>query len=215
MNFLNKLERNAGWLAIGNLPVYVVAAQAILYIWGMLNPGSEALLTMEPHLVRAGEYWRIFTFLFLVPFQHPLWTALFLYFQFICGQALENEWGSFRLTIFYLTGAVGCIAAAFIAGYDLSAAFYLNETIFLAFAALYPDFQILLFFVIPIRIKWIAWFTWARIALGIFGAPGLLKVAILVSLSNYFLFFAGPHYRSVRERIERWNHRRRYRGFNE
>src|SRR5262245_31818898 len=105
MNLVNSLERRLGWLAIGNLPVYVVAAQAILYIWGMVNPGQEELLTMEPHLVMAGEWWRVFTFLFLVPFQNPLWAFLFLYFQFLCGQALEREWGSFHLTLFYLVGA--------------------------------------------------------------------------------------------------------------
>jgi hypothetical protein len=214
MTFLNKLERHFGWIAIGNLPLYVVSAQAILYLWAMVNPGQEALLTMEPNLVRAGEYWRVFTFLFLVPFSHPLWAALYLYFQFICGQALENEWGSFRLTVFYLTGAIGCIAAAFIAGYDLQAAFYLNETVFLAFAALYPDFQILLFFILPIRIKWIAWISWARIAYGIFGAPWLLKLAILVSLSNYILFFSAGHARWVVDFVQRKVRRHKYRDFN-
>lgn len=208
MNLLTKLERHVGWLAIGNLPVYVVSAQAILYLWIMMNPGQEGLLTMEPAAVLAGDWWRILTFLFLVPFQHPLWTALFLYFQFLCGQSLESEWGSFRLTMFYVTGAIGCIVAAFIAGYDLSAAFYLNETIFLAFAALYPEFSILLFFVIPVKIKWLAWFTWARIIFGIIGAPGILKVAILISLSNYFLFFSKSHIDALRATIRRINYRR-------
>jgi hypothetical protein len=215
MNLLDKLERSLGWLAIGNLPVYVVSAQAILYIWSMIYPGQEALLTMEPALVANGEWWRVITFLFLVPFQHPLWTFLFLYFQFLCGQTLEREWGSFRLTIFYLTGAAGCIAAAFVAGYDLSAAFYLNETIFLAFAALYPDFQILLFFVLPIRIKWIAWFTWIRIIIGIAGAPWILKLAILISLSNYFLFFSRSHVEALVGYFRRVAHRRRYKDWNE
>jgi hypothetical protein len=213
MNVLNRLERSLGWIAVGNLPVYVVSAQAILYIWNMVNPGQEALLTMEPARVMAGEWWRVLTFLFLVPFQHPLWTLLFLYFQFLCGQALENEWGSFRLTLFYLVGAIGCIVAAFIAGFDLEAAFYLNETIFLAFAALYPEFQILLFFVLPVKIKWIAWFTWARILLGIFGAPWILKLAILISLSNYFLFFSKDHAQALTSWVRLKWHRRRYKDF--
>jgi hypothetical protein len=215
MNFLNRLERSFGWIAIGNLPVYVVSAQAILYIWNLVNPGQQALLMMDPDLVRAGEWWRILTFLFLIPFQHPLWALLFLYFQFICGQALENEWGSFRLTLFYLTGAAGCIVAAFVAGFGLDSAFYLNETIFLAFAALYPEFQILLFFVLPVKIKWIAWFTWARIILGILGAPWIFKIAILISLSNYFLFFSKEHVEAITGWVRTRRHRRRLKDFRE
>lgn len=128
----------------------------------------------------------------------------------MCGQALENEWGSFRLTLFYVVGALGCIAGAFVAGYDLNAAFYLNETIFLAFAALYPEFQILLFFILPVKIKWLAWFTWGRIILGIIGAPWILKLAILISLSNYFIFFSKSDVASIAGWVRLRMHRRRF-----
>lgn len=213
MNLLNKLERPLGWMAVGNLPIYVVAAQAILYLWGLAYPGQEHLLTMEPSRVMAGEWWRVLTFLFLVPFQNVLFTALYLYFQFVCGQALENEWGSFRLTMYYLLGAAGCIVGAFVAGTDLQSAFYLNETIFLAFAALYPDFRILLFFIIPVKIKWIAWFAWARILLVIFYAPWIFKLAVLISLSNYFFFFSKTHVESVTAWVRLRAHRRRFKDF--
>ncbi len=215
MELINKLERRLGWLAIGGLPVYVVAAQAILFLWSYLNPGADAYLIMDPvRVVQANEWWRILTFLFLLPAQGPIWALFSLYFQYVCGQALEREWGSFRLTLYYLMGALGCIAAAFIVGRDLSAAFFLNETIFLGFASLYPDFQVLLFFIIPVRVKWIAWFVWARIALTFFAAPGRYKVGILVSLLNYFVFFGPDHVRWVIETYRRIQHRRRYRGYD-
>jgi hypothetical protein len=216
MDLLNRLERPLGWIAIGGLPVYVVAAQAILFVWTMLNPGSAHLLMMDPYLVVQGhEWWRVLTFLFLVPFDNAIWAFFFLYFQFVCGQALENEWGSFRLTLFYLLGALGCIAAAFIVGQDLSAAFFLNDTVFLAFAALYPDYQVYLFLILPLRVKWLAWFVWARILLTMIGSPWLFRLGIVVSLANYFIFFSGHHVQTVRELIARARHRRRYRGFDE
>ncbi|MBV9080962.1 MAG: rhomboid family intramembrane serine protease [Elusimicrobia bacterium] len=209
-NFLNRLERSLGWLAIGNLPVYVVTAQAILYVWTLVNPGNEHLLVMQPDLVLHGEVWRLLTFLFLIPFQSILWAFFYLYFQYVCGVTLEQEWGSFRFTLFYLVGALGCIAGAFIAGQDLTSAFYLNETVFLAFAALYPDYEILLFLILPIRIKWLAWLTWAQILFGFVMSPWLFRLAILVSLSNYFLFFSESHYQSLSAAWQRRQNRRRH-----
>jgi hypothetical protein len=111
---------------------------------------------------------------------------------------------------------MGCMVAAFIGGYGLSGAFYLNDTVFLAFAALYPDLQILLLGLIPIRVKWLAWFTWILIALGFKAAPTWgLRLAILISLSNYFLFFSASHVRSLVGFVRRMNHKRRYRDWNE
>lgn len=216
MRLLDKLERPFGWISIGHLPVYVVSAQGLLYLWTLIHPGQEAWLAMDPQAVLAGEWWRLLTFLFLIPFENPLFVLLFLYFQYVCGETLENEWGSFRFTFFYLVGAMGCMVAAFIGGYGLSGAFYLNDTVFLAFAALYPDLQILLLGLIPIRVKWLAWFTWILIALGFKAAPTWgLRLAILISLSNYFLFFSASHVRSLVGFVRRMNHKRRYRDWNE
>lgn len=213
MNFLNRLERTFGWLAIGNLPIYVVSAQAILYLWTMLNPEAGHLLLLDPWAVRNGEYWRLLTFLFVIPFQNVIFTFFFLYFQYICGVALEEEWGSFPFTLFYLVGAAGAIAASFLVGGNTQGAFYLNETIFLAFAALFPNFTLLLFFILPIKVKWIAWFTWARIAWGVWAVPGIWKIAILISLANYFVFFSKRHYDHLAGWVRLLKHRRRMKDF--
>ncbi len=214
MNILNRLERIFGWLTIGHLPVYVVTAQAILYVWLMLNPEAEHLLILDPWAVMNGEYWRVLTFLFLVPFQNPIFTFFYLYFQYLCGISLEEQWGSFPVTLFYLIGAIGSIAAAFIIGAPMQEAFYFNEMIFLAFAALFPNFQLLLFFVIPLRVKWIAWFTWARILLGMYNTPLIWKIAVVVSLSNYLLFFTKMHFDQVRGWISHLRHKQRYKDFS-
>ncbi|MCG3204719.1 MAG: hypothetical protein KCHDKBKB_01435 [Elusimicrobia bacterium] len=213
MNFINRLERSIGWMAVGHLPIYIVTAQALLYVWSMMNPESSSLLLMDPLAVQEGEYWRLLTFLFIVPFQNVIFTFFYLYFQYLCGVALEEEWGSFPLTLFYLIGALGALAGSLLVGGNTNGAFYFNETIFLAFAALFPNFSLLLFFVLPIKIKWIAWFTWARILWGLYEVPILWKWAILISLANYFLFFSKAHFDQVRNRIRIYRHRKRLKDF--
>lgn len=211
MNFLNRLEKHFGWMAIGHIPVYIVTAQAFLWMWGLFNPEITPWLTLEPQLVRYNhEYWRVLTFLFLTPFDNPIFTLLYLYFQYMCGVELEHEWGSFPLTLFYFVGAVGNIAAAFLVGGDMRGALFFNDVIFLAFAAMYPNFPILFFFIIPLKIKWIAWLTWARIGYMFFTSVGMYKVAILLSLANYFLFFGKRHYDFVVDAIRSYRHRQRY-----
>ena len=210
MSFLSRLERSLGWITIGNLPVYIVTAQAILYVWLMIHPGDVFLLRLDPGaLIQGGQYWRLLTFLFIPPFTNPIFAFFFLYFLYICGTALENEWGSFRLTVFYLSGAVFALAAGFLVGGAIDGAFYLNESIFLAFAALYPEFQVHLFLIIPVKVKWLAWLAWAHIAFSVFTAPLILKVAIVLSIAHYFLFFGPRHVDAVRAFIRRQRYKRR------
>lgn len=207
---INRLERYIGWMAIERLPLYVVTTQALLYIWILINPEGKDLITLDPIAIRVmGEWWRVFTFLFIVPFQNPLFTFLYLYFQYVCGMALEEEWGAFPFTLFYFLGALGSIAASFLVGHHLGS-FYLNETIFLAFAALYPNFQILFFFILPLKVKWLAIFVWVHILFGLFLAPLIYKLAILLSLLHYVIFFGRKHVMDVTAAIRRYRHRQKY-----
>ncbi len=214
MSVLTALERKIGWITIHHLPIYIVTAQAILYVWGMINPGALSLLTLDRAAVIYGrEYWRLLTVLFVTPVQNPLFAIFFHYLFYAYGSALEYEWGSFRFTLFYLTGAVATAAASFLFG-NWDGAFYLNTTIFLAFAAVHPDFQLLLFFVLPIKIKWLAWLTWAWLLYTMIVSPLPVKVAILISLFNYFLFFARQHGSDCLAYFRRLRHRRRYKDWN-
>ncbi len=81
--------------------------------------------------------------------------AFSLYFYYLIGTALEREWGSFWFDVYYFCGAIGTVIAGFITGSATN--YYLNMSLFFAFAALYPNFQVLLFFFIPIKIKWLAY----------------------------------------------------------
>ena len=218
MTILTKLERKIGWLAIGNLPLYIVTTQAIVYIWGMVNPENLNLLVLNPYLVlQRFEFWRLLTFLFITPLQNPLFAFFYLYLLYIYGTALEAEWGSFSFTIFYLLGGLGTIVAAFLSSLFfipvLHTAFYLNLSIFLAFAVLHPDFVIHLFFILPVKIKWLGWLTWIWLGYSLLVSPVPIKLIILVSLGNYFLFFAKHHMENMQEAIRLYKHRQRFKNW--
>lgn len=210
MNLLTKLENKIGWMAIANLPLYIVVSQSICYIWVMLNPDYKHLLMLDPAAVVYGrEYWRVLTFLFLTPDQNPLFAFFFLYLIYAYGSALEQEWGSFPFTLFYLTGALGTLVAGFFFGsYDGS--FFLNTTIFLAFAAFHPNFELLFFFVLPLKVKWLAWATWAYLVYLIIVSPSWTKAGIIISLLNYLLFFGKRHFDDASAMVRAYRHRRRF-----
>lgn len=211
MTLLTRLERKIGWIAVDNLPLYIVTAQGMIFIWSLFNPGQLHLLMLHRQAILDGrEYWRLLTFLFIVPNRNAIFAFFYLYLLYIYGMALENEWGSFPFTLFYLIGALGTVVAALVFG-NIGGSFFLNLTIFLAFAAIHPDFVLYLFFILPVKIKWLAWLTWGWLALAFFPGPLQIKATILVSLSNYFLFFSKTHVEQVAEMIGRAKHRRRFR----
>ncbi len=209
MTLLTRLERSIGFISVGHLPIYIVSAQALLYVWCLVNPSQAHLLMLDPAAVANGEYWRLITFLFVTPLQNALFAFFFMYLLYIYGTALENEWGSFSFTLFYLLGALGTMISGFFFG-GSNGAFYLNTTIFLAFAALHPNFELMLFFVIPVKVKWLAGFAWIIFAYQF--AVGYIneRAAILTSLVNYILFFGATHFEQVRDRVRSYRHRQKF-----
>lgn len=189
-NLLNKLERTFGRFAIRDLMVYIIGITGLVYFLSYAYPESSAIskLWLDPYLIMKGEVWRLISFIFIPPSASVLWIIFILYFYYIVGTGLEHEWGSFRFNVYYFTGVIGTVIGAFIAGQG-STALYLNLSLFLAFAYIYPNFEILLFFVLPVKVKYLAWLNWAFIAFTILTAPLPAKVAALVSVMNYFLFF--------------------------
>lgn len=215
MSLLSRLEQRLGFLSVNHLPIYIVTAQGILYLWCFLNPSQAHLLSLDPLAVQyGGEYWRLVTFLFLTPLQNPIFAFFFLYLIYLYGSALEGEWGSFAFTMFYLVGAIGTLIAGFFFG-GYNGAFFLNTTIFLAFAALHPNFELMFFFILPIKIKWLAWLTALFIAYQFVFSPMHGKMAIAVSVANYFLFFGKTHFDQVRDAIRSYRHRQRFKNWNQ
>lgn len=199
---LARLERKLGRFAIHNLTWYIVGLGAVVFVLEMAKPGFTSMLLLDPELVRRGEVWRLVTYLFIPPAASIIWILFALYMTWMFGTSLEAEWGAFRYNVFYLLGMAGTTGAAFITGEPVSNV-YLNTTIFLAFATLYPDYQILLFFILPIKVKWLGWLAAAGLVFTIATAPLGHKIAVVFAIVNYLLFFQG----TIRNLLRRGKHR--------
>jgi|CZKU01.1.fsa_nt_gi hypothetical protein len=190
---LSRLERRFGRLAIPNLIGLIVGGMAIVFVLTLLKPEFQSRLTLDLVAVRRGEVWRLVTFLFIPPAtsanSSPVWLLINLYFTWWVGSSLEQHWGPFKFNAYYLLGALGTIVAAVIAGPATN--FWLDSSLFLAFATIFPNVQILLFFILPIRVKWLGIIAALGIAYAAYSGGWGARGSIAASLVNYLLFFTG------------------------
>ncbi len=188
-DFLQKLERRFGWLAIPGLTRVLVMLNALVFVLLLYNEAFFSALYFNPYLVASGQIWRVVTFLFVPETMEPVFLLLALYFLWIIGDGLEDAWGAFRLTFFYLLSAALSVGAAFLVGSSTSS-MYINTALFLSFATLYPNFTVLLFFILPVSVKWLAWIAFGFVVYEfVFG--GLPhRAAIIAAAIPYVLYFA-------------------------
>lgn len=200
MRFLDKLERRIGWFAIKNLVLYIVIGNAAVWLFSFAtrNGALIAQLVLFPQLVFRGEIWRVVTFVFLTSFNYSPISVLFeLYFVYMVGSALENNWGRFRLTFYYFCCLVLTVLVSLITGVPVIGAGYINLSIFFVFASLAPDMYIRLFFIIPVKIKWLAWAAAAFTAYQfVMSESWIYRLLVLAPITVYFIFF-GPGYIST------------------
>jgi len=206
-----RLERRFGGWAFPQLASFIIFMNAAIWILSMLKPEFPYLLTLEPTRIMHGQVWRLFTFLFIPPAMSPLWMIFWLLLLFQFAQALEHEWGDFQFNMFYGIGAAATIGVSFWLGVGLSN-LILNASLFLAFATLYPDFELLIFFILPVKVKWLALLTAAPIAWSAIAGSSYERWAVAAGLANYAAFFGPGWIDKARHRFGVWQNRRRFRG---
>ncbi|WP_027631769.1 rhomboid family intramembrane serine protease [Clostridium hydrogeniformans] len=190
MNLLDKLEKKFGKLAIKNLMSYIIAANAVIYFLVVFMNRQDILnlLYLDWNLVMKGQVWRLITFVFIPKFTSPFFYIISLYFYYLAGNGLEQYWGSFKFNLFYFCGIVGIMISTYLTN-GVGDSTFLNLSLFLAFAKVYPDYSILLFFVLPIKVKYIAIFNWVVIGYNFIFLTNQYRVLIVFCLLNYFIFF--------------------------
>src|SRR3989449_7605968 len=209
MSWLDRLERRFGFLGIPGLSRILVGFAALVFGLAWLLPGFTSMLTLDPVRIRQGEVWRLVTYIFIPQSQSPLWVLFALWFLWFIGDGLERAWGSFRLTLYFLVGMIGTTAAAFFFGGNFSNSM-LIASLFYAFARFYPDVVIYIFFILPVKIKWVAWAMAALLFYGFFVGTNSYRMALVAALSNYLIFFGREIFHEARYRREVSTRRRRF-----
>lgn len=194
--WIERLERKAPWLALPNLPMFLAVMSGVVGGLSYIKPEFRERLILEGWALGA-EPWRALTFLLVPPqISSPLWLGLWLIVFYAYATRLEAAWGDFRFTLYSLIGAASLVVAAILTGSVVSNGLF-QTSLFLAFARLNPNFEVLVFFVIPARMRHLAIIAWLLLAFELLASPIAGKLVLLLSLVNYALFFGPEHRRDL------------------
>ena len=205
MTWLDKLERRLGFLAVPGLLRYVGLLTGLVFVLEKVNPGYLNLLVLDRAAIMRGEVWRLVTYIFIPQMSSmlplPDWANVAFYVLFLwwMGNGLETAWGPFKLTIFYLVGMIGTTIAAIFFGAAFSN-FMLTASLFFAFARFYPDLVIYFAYILPLKVKWIAWFSAGLLLLQIIFGSMQFRAAAICAMANYLIFFGPDLWREARNR---------------
>ena len=186
MKFIDKLERKFGRFGIPNLTIYIIGCYVLGYILTAAAPGVLSMLSLDMSMVMKGQIWRLVTWVIYPPSSVGGMSNLLMFvlaiafFYYPIGTSLERTWGTFRYTLYIFSGSI-------------FTTYYISLSIFLAYAVTYPDLQLLLMFVIPIKMKWmafvyglfIAWDIVSYLRVGLWVGV----VPIVASLLNFVIFY--------------------------
>ena len=198
MSLLNRLERVLGRFALPNVTVYFVGGQVLVWSMALLKYLDLERIALLPQAVLAGEGWRLVTFLLLPPNAHPAFIAFAWYLFYLMGNALEGYWGVFRYNLFILLGWTLTVGVAFLTPGHYATNLFLAGSVFLAFAFLNPDFEMLIFFILPVKIKWLALIQWIGYGLALLFGGWSARLAVLAAVGNFLVFFS----REIVERVK-------------
>ena len=209
MSLLTKLERLLGRFALPNLSLYLVMGQVLF--WGLAVVAGFNLdrIDLLPAAVLAGEPWRLVTFLFRPPSVGTgalaiVFIAFGWYIFYLMGTALEHHWGTYRYNAFIGLGWLLTTAVAFLTPGARASNLFLAGSVFLAFAHLNPDFELLIFFILPVRIKWIALVQWLYYGFVLVVGTWSDRLMVVAATGNFLVFFSGEivqRMRSGRRRL--------------
>ena len=206
MKFIDKLERKFGRFGIPNLTIYMIVCYVIGYALMIVNPGILNWLSLEPAYILRGQVWRLVPWVLYPPSTSGvLWFAIaVLFFYYPIGTSLERTIGTFKYTLYILSGVIFTILGAFILYFLLGgnvlvgnvfSTYYISLSTFLAYAMCYPDMQVLLMFIIPVKMKWMAIFYVVIVVYEmiqyIMAGAWYLVIPIVASLLNFIIFYFG------------------------
>ena len=200
---MDRLERRFGFLAAPGLPGFIAGMTVAVGVLGLVKPEFSDVLALDPAALARGQVWRAVTFLFVPPPAGPLWLILWIAMLYMILQALEAAWGAFKFTVFLAIGVLATAAGALAARAEFGDSIVILSA-FLAFARLMPDREMLIMFVLPVKMRWLAALcaVWLAVEFVTSGGAGRLELA--AGLLPYLLFFGDGHRRDLSLAWRRW-----------
>jgi hypothetical protein len=217
MRSLDQWERRFGWLSFPGFLKYYVMMHALVYVLQVVRPDMGPLLEFDRGRILSGEVWRVATFLFASSGFAGTGTLGILFFvfmvmiAFMMSEALEGAWGLFKTSLFHYCGILGLIAANFILpGAMAGSGFLIYGASFFAFATLFPRVEFMLFFILPVQVRFLAM---VQAALMLLAVPGnwLLLPFYLLGCAGYLLFAGIPALRGTARVLESTQRRKLFR----
>lgn len=197
-NWLDKMERRFGRYAIRNLTMYLLAGYAIGYLLSFTMPQLLTYFTLEPALILKGQVWRLLSWVIIPPNDNIIFVIFMMLLYYSLGNTLESYWGAFRYNVYIFSGILFTVIGTFIVngliggitGFgSLYSTYYINMSIFLACASIMPDYQLLLYGIIPIKMKWLAILDVVLLAVDAVQGGLIIRIVIIASLLNFIIFF--------------------------
>ena len=218
---MNKIDRFCYMhprFGIPNLMLIIVIGNAAVWLLTKMDTTGQivSLLSGSAQGILHGQVWRLVTYVFVPTEASPIWLLVMLYFYYWIGSCLEREWGNGKFTIYYVSGMLltaiyGVVLSAVLRRDVIVSTTYLNLSMFFAFAFLFPDTTVLLFFILPVKMKWLAYLDGALFAFDIIKAIGAHNwagvVLPIVALLN-FAVFIWPEVHYLKERAKYQNSRK-------
>lgn len=197
-NWLDKMERRFGRYAIRNLTMYLLAGYAIGYLLSFTMPQLLTYFTLEPAQILKGQVWRLLSWVIIPPNDNIIFVIFMMLLYYSLGNTLESYWGAFRYNVYIFSGILFTVIGAFIVngliggitGFgSLYSTYYINMSIFLACASIMPDYQLLLYGIIPIKMNWLAILDVVLLAVDAVQGGLIIRIVIIASLLNFIIFF--------------------------
>ena len=177
---------------IPNLMLYIAIGTAIVYLMSQMsgNYTLYSLLCFDRTAILQGQIWRLFTYPLTYGAGNPnlLLIAISMFCYYTLGRAMENTWGTLRFNLFYFSGVVMMDIYCMIFG-GYASVTYLNLSLFLSYATMYPDAQFLFFFIIPVKAWLFGLFDLILVVLDVISNPFPANLFSVISIANYLLFF--------------------------
>lgn len=207
---MSKFEKRFGKYAISNLSLILILCYVVGYFIELVNADFLLYLTLNPYAILHGQIWRIFTWIIIPPSSLDPFTIIMLLFYYNIGTSLERTWGTYRYNVYLLSGMLFTVLGSFVwlaieyfvggpvmnLSYISTIAslyfstYYINMSIFLAFAATFPEVQVLLMFIIPVKVKWLGILYGLVLVYDFLFAGSLVtRIAIASSLLSFAIFF--------------------------